>query len=100
MLTNSAPFAMQVFKAPDHVKFPRIRLYVLFAYSKVSGTGYISDALMTCLDVSVINSKKINFFLNGQLEHSGTNNESKTMLKNKSKDCKLLYFRKHGKQNS
>lgn len=93
MLTNSAPFAMQVFKAADHVKFPRIRLYVLFAYSKVSGTGYISDALMTCLDVSVINSKKI-IFLNGQLEHSGTNNKSKTMLKNKSKDCKLLDFRK------
>jgi len=49
---------MQVFKAEDHVKFPRISLYVLFPYSKVSGTGCISDALTTCLDVSVINRKK------------------------------------------
>lgn len=57
MLTSSAPFAMQVFKAADHVKFPRIRVYVLFAYCKVSGTGYISDALTICLDVSVGNKE-------------------------------------------
>lgn len=58
MLTSSALFAMQACKAEDHVKFPLISLYILFPYSKVSGTGYMSDALIKCLDVSVINRNK------------------------------------------
>lgn len=58
MLTSSALFAMQACNAEDHVKFPLISLYILFPYSKVSGTGYVSDALIRCLDVSVTNRKE------------------------------------------